>query len=584
MLYRLLIPLLFLFSTCFAQARVALSVEESHVLREFFLTLTEESEAGYVLFNKKPVCIHGFYSKDPFRINGSSHKHSVALREGARIWNKFSEKRSDVIVHICNKEDPGIPGYIHVLIINCPLFRRVVNENLPLFQYILGPLVTSENLLNALLTNDQTYFSLLQGNKVLIGELLGFGTENSLYGSRIESLEEAMDEEIPPFLNSQMHLCSSSQEYLPLPSSFGFMSASQELNALEEKMSISSEKLIQENPNFIFGRLKDSNKNHSFIADLENTQVRIKKLIKSPLFLEKTLEKFTGKHYRPTKSQAFQFRFEKGEINRVIAKGIWESIQDYDFEYLPYFIKGFETPAPQQNKTDRLAWFPEYRREFLEGKENLEKANVLFQSFDQDTSLQCILPQKLYVKILKTGKSEIACTAPLVSLNYSIFSPLGHCLASQSEILNLKNTIPGFSQGIKGMQVGETREIFIHPSLAYGFNTFLEKCMHLRAIVTLEKIHESTDCFYPINSIDLSFLMDSKTQADRDENYKRALIKKGSEIAKHLKSCNEINLDSISEHLWRFYNSEETFATSQEEQDLINQVHWNIYFGRTEFS
>ena len=61
-----------------------------------------------------------------------------------------------------------------------------------------------------------------------------------------------------------------------------------------------------------------------------------------------------------------------------------------------------------------------------------------------------------------------------------------------------------------------------------------------------------------------------------------ALIEKGIEIAKHLKKCKEIDLVSIRHYLEEFYkNREGNYSTTQAEQDLINQVHWNIYYGES---
>lgn len=34
--------------------------------------------------------------------------------------------------------------------------------------------------------------------------------------------------------------------------------------------------------------------------------------------------------------------------------------------------------------------------------------------------------------------------------------------------ISVADTIPGFAQGVKGMQAGERRKLYIHPDLAYG--------------------------------------------------------------------------------------------------------------------
>jgi hypothetical protein len=296
--------------------------------------------------------------------------------------------------------------------------------------------------------------------------------------------------------------------------------------------------------------LKDSKKEQIFVEELENTQHEIQNLVLSPNFFESLFQKLTGEKIILKNREKYQFQFNKEEINKIIAKGIWESLQDYDFEYLSYFINGFDKLDSPPSKIDRRAWFSNYRREILEGKKNLETANHFFNQLECDKNFQSIVPQALYYKTVKNGIKGSMCNSAFVSLNYSIFSPEGHCLASQDNVpINLKNTISGFANGIKGMNIGETRELFIHPSIAYGFDTSSEKCIYLRGIVTLLEIHHCNDPLPSINSIDLSFLMDKDTLVKREENYKTALQEKGIEVAQHLKKCKAIDLSLVRGYL-----------------------------------
>jgi hypothetical protein len=578
--FRLFFLLIYLSASSFAQNNQTLTVEQSVVLDNFFRVLSEESEAGYVFFGKKPVCIHGFFCRDPFIVGSPIHKQAITLKEGARIWKHLPVKNSDVIIHICDKEEPNIPGYFHVLVINVPLFHRVVNENISLFQYVLGPETTSNGLLNALISNDQPFHSLLKDDKVLIGALLGFDLSNALYVSRIENIYEAIEKDNPPFVNSERLIQENNQEYLPFKPTFGFKSVKEELDNFQGKITLSSEKLRTQNPEFIFGWLKDSKKTEKFISELEETQNKIQALLSSSTFLEEVLEKFTGKKYFLCTDNRFQFLLEKKDVNRAVAKGLWMAVQDYDFEYLPYFIEGLKRAEPQNLKTDRLAWFPRYRRDFLEGKENLERADIFFQSLAKDEDFHSILPGNLYYKTLKAVNGDMAGNNSLISLNCTVFSPLGHCLAHHDKILlNLNNTISGFAHGIKGMKTGETRELFIHPCLAYGFDTSLEKCIYLRVIVTLLTISGNSENVQNPFCIDLSFLKDPATLTRRNENYKIALIEKSSKIANYLKKCKEIDLIVIADYLNQFYtNTSSAQPPNQAEQELINQVHWNIYW------
>ncbi len=571
----------FFCSTCFAQ-KTSVSLEEYSILDKFFQTLIKESEVGYVLQGKKPVCIHGFFNKDPFSVNTIPHQHSVALREGARIWQQLVTSNPEVMIHIAKKEDPLIPNWIHVMAIHRSLFQNVLNKNLSLFQYILGPTVSPESLLSALSSEKVTYHSLLKGDKVLIGEILGFGTQNALYVSRIENIEEALDQEIPPFLNIQTIVREYPHEHLPFEPGFGFNSVRQELEVLHTKVTLPSKKLISSSPEFVFGCLKESEENSKIIAGLEETQNEIQLHLQSQTFFEEVLHKLTGHQYTiPTTSTNFSFCLDKHKLNQAVARGIWESLQDYDKEYLSCFISGMENPEASCSVIDRCAYFPKFRRDLIDAKNNLADANSLFSSFEKQKDVKCVVPNRLYYRTLKSSQGDIECRGPLVSLEFSILSPSGHCIAHKSnQIVNLKNTIPGFSLGIKGMKVGETREIFIHPSLGYGFDTSLDKCIALRAVVTLQDICDNQPYSRSVNSFDLDFVFDENTINERTEKYKAALFEKGKQIAHHLKQCSQIDLNLVRNYLINFQHNEEKFATTtEEEQALINQMHWNIYFG-----
>ncbi len=583
MKYYFLTLAIFVISGVFGQTKPLSNVEKTS-LKTFLRVLIEDSEAGYVLFDKKPVCIHAYYFKDPFCVSSENHREAVALREGALIWRKLKKENSDVIIHISQMEDPQIKGYAHVLVINVPLFHHVINENLSLFQYVLGPSASSDNLFNALIHEDQPFHALLKYDKVLIGILLGFGTQNSLYCSRVENIFEASDKEFPPFLSHNLIQREFDHEYLPCPPSFGFKTTKEEVDDYSEKLVISSQSLEEKKPNFIFGRLKDGidkTNNKKLISDLEDAQAKTQKLIRSENFDTTIIERITGRNDYLNSNKSIKLKKDKNEINKIIAKGLWELLKYDDYEHLPYFIKGIENPDAKDLNVERLAYFSNYLSDFIEAKENLETANVYFQLLDNNKEFQCIEPQKLFYKTIKIDENnKSVCKGPLVTLTYSIYSPLGHCLGHRfDEVINLKNTIPGFAHGVNGMLVGETREIFIHPSLAYGYDAYsLDKCIYLKAIVTLKGVHNE-ELLPKIKYLNIDFLLDPEVLKSQEINYRNALMVKGAIIASHLKKCKDIDLLQIKDYLNKFYsNNEPHWPTTQAEQDLINHVHRTIYW------
>ncbi len=563
--------ILVLFFVCAAGFAEELSIEESAVLNRFFLVLVRDSEAGYVLLNKKPVSIVGFYRKDPFLVGSELHKQSVALKEGALLWNKLEIDNQDIVIRVSGKEDPLITNWIHVLTINRSLFREVVNKSLSLFQYVLGPRVTADTLLEALCSG-QTYHSLLKGDKVLIGTILGFGERNALYVSRIENLDETS--ETPPFLNAKRVKREYENEFLPYEASFGFESVKEEVEVLVEEVTMPSGNLVEQSPQFVFGFLSEESK--GIVEELEATQIAIQGSLKSPGFFNETLKRLTGLEYVEAYPKGFLFQLEREKINLAVAKGLWEAFQEYDRDCLIALIEGVEAPEKAVRVIDHKAFSPSYRSELVVAKKHLNLTNQLFSSLKNEATVKCLIPGMLFYRVIQEGKGS-GSTGPFVQLTYSVFTPLGECLAHQSQRpINLKNTIPGFAIGVKGMKNGETREIYIHPSLGYGFDG---SCRALKVVVTMHE-GDQTDFSIAAQPLDLSFVLDEKKISERTENYKAALAKKGSEIAIHLRKCPEIDLNLICGLMRKFYSGEKVFeATNEVEQKLINQVHWNIYFG-----
>ena len=246
-----------------------LSQEDVEVLKVFFQALVENSEAGYVFNGVKPVCLEGFFKEDPLYIDSSLHKQSVAYREGLKKWIKLKPQLKDILIHAYNNHDSASEAYIHLLVINRPLFLETVEKNLPLFKYVLGPLVTPQKLLDALTSPTNNFSDVVKDDNVLTGILLGFGTINSINGSRLEEIEKLCVDspDIPPFASSVQLIPGLNENYknfLPFQSSedlisnisdrlsqlqpsFGFNTIAEEYRALSTTSQVSSPKLTLSN-------------------------------------------------------------------------------------------------------------------------------------------------------------------------------------------------------------------------------------------------------------------------------------------------------------------------------------------------
>jgi FKBP-type peptidyl-prolyl cis-trans isomerase len=118
------------------------------------------------------------------------------------------------------------------------------------------------------------------------------------------------------------------------------------------------------------------------------------------------------------------------------------------------------------------------KAEFLEidKEENLNSSKRFLSEIAKQEGIQELVPGKLYYKIVQQGQG-----APIQESDSPTLFFLAKTLVKGKEAdvyrmeeahpILLKNCIPGFAQGVVGMQEKEKRILYIHPELAYGVNS-----------------------------------------------------------------------------------------------------------------
>lgn len=102
---------------------------------------------------------------------------------------------------------------------------------------------------------------------------------------------------------------------------------------------------------------------------------------------------------------------------------------------------------------------------------NLQMANSFLQKLEVTPSVNEVVKHKLYYKVIQPGKGKSISNfahSPLISFKEKTLS--GEVLSEYNAGIRipLSETISGLQKGLIGIKVGEKREIFIHPDLAYG--------------------------------------------------------------------------------------------------------------------
>lgn len=599
--------IVFLSANCYG---LILSQYESTVLNQFFRAMLLQYEGGYVLNNVKPVCIVGFHVVDRFEGENPHHKLSVVLREGATIWKRLVHQNSDneIIIHTYDREDSAVPEYVHILFINKPLFLQTVQENLPLFQYVLGPTVNPHELLNKLTDSNETFHSVLKKDTVLIGILLGFGTQNALYGSRTELLQDQLlAGEKPPMKNSLLQTSSMCElwkkeillqnhslkgnERASLQPSFSFSSTQEELSNLFKQMTVSSPQLSENRPVFIFGRLVEHTETDLLIQKLEIAQKKILALLSSERFLQQVLAVILPNErieiINDGVSPDIVPHFTAAELkllHALIAKGILEALNDEDDNFLQGLILGMhDANSNSQSRFDDNVGYDYKKMKILKiAQNNIKQADFYFECAAQEQNLICISPQKLLYRCLEEGTGAKLDAQTEVTIHCKIETPKSLVIADTWDDnhpirLHLDDMIPGFVQGMQGMKVGETRELFIHPSVGYGIYTFLEKGIYLKARVKLIAIHDVK------NPLDLgAFSCDDSEDAfavlnkcNFAELSKITGYRRGHSIWNHYKHEKQCSLEQVLNQIHT--KNENIDYESKKNQNLLNRLHWRIY-------
>ncbi len=276
-----------------------LNSEERHYLESFFRTMLTQSEGGFVLLGSKPVCEEGILVSDKLRIEliGTKvHKRSVDLSVGYRVWEKHFASFPSTQLIICCKDhaDSVYDDWVHLLWINPQKVVEVVQKNLPLFQYVMGPEVTPQGFLNYLADPTKD----IPHDYTLTGIFLGFGSQNALYYRRLELIQKLnFSRENLPFKPKNRennlnigYLGFDQVEAFETKPSFSFATLSEEFQSLE-KMGMSSYKAISSTPRSIplFAVYKKDQETLDLLSHYQRDQKMIENLLTESNFLEQIL-------------------------------------------------------------------------------------------------------------------------------------------------------------------------------------------------------------------------------------------------------------------------------------------------------
>ncbi len=491
----------------------SLSKEQNFILKEFFRTLIKDSFSGYVLYGAKPMSIEGYpLSYESGALSGIDEK-ALCLIKGVEFWQalSISPKNKDYFFLVF---DAKSYGYRHLVCINRQAFLDTVNKNLSLFRYVLGPTLTAESLLQELIEAKERFYDVLKSDNVLLGILLGYGTQNALLISRKEFISNAFlsdrNEEFP-FLSKMARMNLPPPRNVRQTPSIGYSTLADECEAIR-KLTVVSRKLKPFHSYKIpyFGCEPDSEESKALLTTYEMNRKAIIKAVETDDLLEKTLLKLLTTSFKqldlPSLPKALPFCLvtDKEEIaNRLIEiihqeirseKYVGECLTKAFLEGVSNRENGVYCSEPPE-ETHKRKWEIYVTRKDLEREENLEASRKYFDQLPALKKVIALVDQKLYFKVLRQGKGTPATFKTKNATFHYLFHVLGEdkSIAGTVKNENIKQFIPGVAYALIGMKPGETRKLYIHPEYGYGEDSYLPPNLPIIATIELIDFEEGDD-------------------------------------------------------------------------------------------
>lgn len=424
------------------------SRRDYEILDQFFRMEFYEEEYGYVLEGVKPISIRNFYALDNFPVakdlNHAKKEFSNGLlvREAIPIWNKLcSHQKNFVLKAIPIKDPESVTPSWEVQFINISKLKEVIDKNIDLFRYALGPAIETEQLVDKIAHSKDSLTDILRNDLTLTGIVLGFGSYNSLVGGRIETIgAHVISRDCAPFSSKSLLMQSQSNHSLCFltpqcyggyylgyaggddtffRSSFSSLQPSLSYTNVEEELSVLDAMhepiplSLNQRPGFVFGASKGGPSNQPFFECLQQVQKQIQALLKKSDFLEHILKKIGGKKPIITCDKSafsgsifslFQNNTDSQEWVRIL-RSVANGFADKEAQLA--FFEAFRYPSTSSREAPIMVGASKAIFEGLKkALHNLAAANTHFETLSKDNSLKAIVPKQLYFKITLIGSGK----------------------------------------------------------------------------------------------------------------------------------------------------------------------------------
>jgi peptidylprolyl isomerase len=515
------------------------------VLDQFLRMVFFEEEYGYVLEGLKPISVRNFmpieeiHPYKDLRYAQKEFANTILAREAITAWKKLCAGGKNFALKAIPLRNTTTTGW-EIQFINTAKLREVIEENISLFRYTLGPKIQADELVNQIAYSNQDFCSILQNDLVLVGIVLGYGIHNSLMGGRLETISSmTISKDCAPYLPKSQLMLSKQEhsmnvfipqafgmyylsfaggddshfrdDYGMLHPSIGASTVEEEVMAIDEMDDDTYPPQLMQKPGFVFSAYKGGSSNKPFFNRLMQAQKRIQSLLKRSDFLETVLEKIGGRKpiiaCKKTNHQGHKIHanFSVHEWTRILQNAA-NRFEDQErqlafFESYCHQTEACQVPPKMAGASKAILIG------LKKAHSNLAAANRYFETIAKDDSFKVIVPNQLYFKISQQGQKGELTGNERIRIGYAIEDLEGNILFANCDTwINPSQTISGFAHGVQGMRVGEQRTLYIHPALGYGALTTLSPCSGLIIKVCLIDLDAKTSRLLPpLTPLDMSW-------------------------------------------------------------------------------
>lgn len=563
--------------------------EQKNALRYFTqgILTSATSHVGYVLYGDKPMCI-------------------AAINEFSRIPNPMPSDFEDIIgmngfeflkelnISPNDKKYPFVEcktgGLRHFIFINRNRFVEVVNKNISLFRYILGRTLTAESFLEELLKSGNGFYDVFNWNKLVLGILLGYGTQNALIVSREEDLLCQLNDTrmFFPFDTYENFIAFQQSP------SLGFSTVDEELGFLQSSFQSSTEiKYFDYCPIPHFGCDPGLIETTNLLHVYERNRMDIIKVVEEENVLSNFIERLcttvldqvSPPSVLPLKNSISDFN--DNQIMQKFADSVALHVLDEcecDSHFKKEALIGSFLKGIKHNQKGGSCEDPEWWRQSFGSDRKyyryayMNEAQKLLLEVATQNDVVTLLPNYIYYKVLLAGKGLPSTNnTKNATFNFTLFLDDGTFLDCGSlKKVDLDKLIPGIAYSIIGMTKGEVREVHIHPKYGYGWPLHPSAVL-IKAQLKLLDFEDGERVYaFPI--------LDEAMDGELDKflkDYKRAkgfsYFRAGYHFANIIKELGrELNLDEFSERL-KSKSVLQSFKNEDERKKFILDFNCHLF-------